>query len=159
MDLASFQRAAQSWHWYSIGEIGPEHWEYRDQDRAKLDLLGFSCLLAILLLGCFLANSHLSLGVRWGLSLSTSRKSNVKMQNYKVVHCVFCNLFIFIYDYICLLKLLSGFKFTCLFEPSLPPSRTLHSKVSWSFDITSKLINPLSTDILDPFLTLLMRSL
>ena len=45
-------------------------------------------------------------------------------------------------------------KFTCLFDPSFPPSRTLHRSVSSSLDKTIKLINPLSTEILEPLLTL-----
>ena len=50
-------------------------------------------------------------------------------------------------------------KFTCLFEPSLPPSKTLHNNVSSSLDKTLKLISPLSTDILEPSLTLCIKSL
>ena len=45
-------------------------------------------------------------------------------------------------------------RLTCLFDPSFPPSITLHKRVSSSFEITLKLIRPLSTVIFEPLLTL-----
>ena len=50
-------------------------------------------------------------------------------------------------------------RFTCLLDPNFPPSKTLHNKVSDSFLSTLKFIKPLSTEILDPGLTLSIRSL
>ena len=50
-------------------------------------------------------------------------------------------------------------RFTLLLLPILPPSITLHKSLSSCFSKTLKLIKPLSTEILEPFFTLLINPL